>query len=97
MGERGFFPPAGKRVRGGEYAFVWPRARGGRFCWKGAGMMWIAIAAVTLVTLLFAWALCRAAAQADRHMAELFFRRQEEALGEAEDEDGTEKAGEGRQ
>ena len=31
--------------------------------------------------------LCRAAAQADRHIAETFMRRQEEALGAAEEED----------
>ena len=42
--------------------------------------------AVTLLTLLFAWALCKAAAEADRQMAEAFFRRQAEALGGAEDE-----------
>lgn len=59
----------------------------GGFAKRGAGSMWIAIVAVTLVTLLFAWALCRAAARADQHMAETFFRRQEEALGRAEDED----------
>ena len=96
IGERAFFPPRGKRARGGEYAFVWPRAHGGRFCEKGAGSMWIAIVAVTLVTLLFAWALCRAAARADQHMAETFFRRQEEALGRAEDEDEPETAGDRR-
>lgn len=44
--------------------------------------------AVTLLTLLFAWALCKAAAEADRQMAEAFFRRQAEALGGAEDEQG---------
>lgn len=49
--------------------------------------IWVAIVAVTLLTLLFAWALCRAAAQADRHIAETFMRRQEEALGAAEEED----------
>ena len=53
---------------------------------KGAGPIWAAIVAVTLLTLLFAWALCRAAAEADRQMAEAFFRRQAEALGGAEDE-----------
>lgn len=40
------------------------------------------------MTLLFAWALCKAAAEADRQMAEAFFRRQAEALGGAEDEQG---------
>ncbi len=44
--------------------------------------------AVTLLTLLFAWALCKAAAEADRQMAEAFFRQQAEALGGAEDEQG---------
>ena len=70
-----------------------PRGRGGKACQKGAGKIWIAIVVVTLVTLLFAWALCRAAARADRHMAEAFFRRQAEALGGEEEEDGPEKAG----
>ena len=54
---------------------------------KGAGRIWVAIVAVSLFTLLFAWALCRAAAQADRRMAETFLRRQEEALGVAAEED----------
>ena len=54
---------------------------------KGAGRIWVAIVAVTLLTLLFAWALCKAAARADRHIAETFMRRQEEALGAAEEED----------
>lgn len=53
---------------------------------KGAGPIWAAIVAVTLLTLLFAWALCKAAAEADRQMAEAFFRRQAEALGGVEDE-----------
>ena len=55
---------------------------------KGAGLIWAAIVAVTLLTLLFAWALCKAAAEADRQMAEAFFRRQAEALGGVEDEPG---------
>ena len=54
---------------------------------KGAVRIWVAIVAVTLLTLLFAWALCKAAAQADRHIAETFMRRQEEALGAAKEED----------
>ena len=49
-----------------------------------------------LLSLLFAWALCRAAAQADRHMAEAFFRMQEEALGGAEDEDNRAPSERGR-
>ena len=52
----------------------------------------MAIVAVTLLTLLFAWALCRAAAQADRHIAETFMRRQEEALGATEEGDERETA-----
>ena len=47
----------------------------------GRGPIWAAIVAVTLLTLLFAWALCKAAAEADRQMAEAFIRRQAEALG----------------
>ena len=54
--------------------------------------IWVAIVAVTLLTLLFAWALCRAAAQADRHIAETFMRRQEEALGATEEGDERETA-----
>ena len=60
---------------------------------KGAGPIWAAIVAVTLLTLLFAWALCKAAAEADRQMAEAFFRRQAEALGGAEDEQGEDARG----
>ena len=63
------------------------RHAGGARKRKGAVRIWVAIVAVTLLTLLFAWALCRAAAQADRHIAETFMRRQEEALGAAEEED----------
>ena len=63
------------------------RHAGGARKRKGAVHIWVAIVAVSLVTLLFAWALCRAAAQADRRMAETFLRRQEEALGGAAEED----------
>ena len=63
------------------------RHAGGARNGKGAVHIWVAIVAVTLLTLLFAWALCRAAAQADRRMAETFLRRQEEALGGAAEED----------
>ena len=64
------------------------RHAGGARKRKGAVHIWVAIVAVTLLTLLFAWALCKAAAEADRQMAEAFFRRQAEALGGAEDEPG---------
>ena len=62
---------------------------------KGAGHIWVAIVAVTLVTLLFAWALCRAAARADRQMAEAFLRHQAQALGGAEAETAEDEAGKG--
>ena len=82
-------PMAGTRRRtgaGGRDGAGAVRAAAG----KGAGHIWVAIVAVTLVTLLFAWALCRAAAHADRQMAEMFLRRQEEALGGAEPDGGRE-------
>ena len=68
------------------------RHAGGARNGKGAVRIWVAIVAVTLLTLLFAWALCRAAAQADRHIAETFMRRQEEALGATEEGDERETA-----
>ena len=62
---------------------------------KGMGRIWVAIIIVTLVTLLFAWALCRAAARADRQMAEAFLRHQAQALGGAEAETAEDEAGKG--
>ena len=62
---------------------------------KGAGRIWVAIVAVSLFTLLFAWALCRAAARADRQMAEAFLRHQAQALGGAEAETAEDEAGKG--
>ena len=85
-----------RRSRGGAWRFPplrahWAAQYGGR----GRGRIWVAIVAVTLFTLLFAWALCRAAAHADRHIAETLFRRQEEALGGGAEEGGQGKAGQG--
>ena len=53
--------------------------------------MWIAIAAVALLTLAFAWALCRVAARADQHMEQVFWeQRSKDGATAAQDraEDG---------